>query len=169
MLYHHNESCRRKRRACFTGHRPWKTSISEYTLRSVLKKAILQAICNGYTTFISGMAQGYDIIAAELVLEQKKENPDIRLICALPHPTFSSTWDKHWTNRLECVLTQADLVRVISPSYSSRCYQLRNEWMVNHAALVIAFYHGIPSGTKNTIDYARLQGLPVYVLQFEEY
>ena len=41
------------------------------------------------------------------------------------------------------------------------CFQIRNEWMVNHAARVIAVFNGEKSGTKNTIDYAVKVGVPV--------
>ena len=33
--------------------------------------------------------------------------------------------------------------------------------MVDHAARVIAVWNGQPSGTKNTLDYARLQNVQV--------
>ena len=52
-------------------------------------------------------------------------------------------------------LSAADLVRFICPGYSRSCFQRRNEWMVDHASRVIAVWNGLPSGTKNTIDYAR--------------
>lgn len=159
---------KRKRRVCFTGHRPWKVNISEPTLRAAISSSVSQAINNGYTTFISGMAQGFDIIAAEVVLGFRKTNESIHLICALPHPAFECNWDPHWRNRYNFVLSHADLIRVISPSYAPHCYQLRNEWMVQHASLVIALYRGFPSGTKNTIDYAQTHGVTVQILEFQE-
>lgn len=57
-------------------------------------------------------------------------------------------------NDHNAVLRDADLVRYICPGYSRACFQIRNEWMVNHSSLVIAVFNGQPSGTKNTIDYA---------------
>ena len=33
--------------------------------------------------------------------------------------------------------------------------------MLDHAARVIAVWNGQPSGTKNTIDYAKLRGVKV--------
>jgi len=37
--------------------------------------------------------------------------------------------------------------------------RLRNEWMVDRSNLVIAVFNGQKSGTKNTVDYAKKQGL----------
>ena len=45
----------RKRRCCFTGHRPEKLSLSESEVKPLLEKAIDTAIENGFTTFITGM------------------------------------------------------------------------------------------------------------------
>ena len=78
----------RKHRCCFTGHRPEKLSLSENEVKPLLEKAIDNAIADGYVTFITGMAKGTDIWAAEIVLEKKKQNDALHLICAVPHPDF---------------------------------------------------------------------------------
>ena len=64
---------------CFTGHRPEKLSISETEARPLLEKAIDTAIGNGFTTFITGMAQGIDIWAAEIVLQKRNHNAALHL------------------------------------------------------------------------------------------
>ncbi len=50
----------RKHRCCFTGHRPNKLEMTEQQLRPLLEEAILQAIQEDFTTFITGMARGVD-------------------------------------------------------------------------------------------------------------
>jgi len=52
-------------------------------------------------------------------------------------------------------------VKYVCEGYSRACFQIRNEWMVNHSARVIAVFNGDKSGTKNTIDYAMKVGVPV--------
>lgn len=61
----------RQHRCCFTGHRPEKLNISEEQLCVRLGLEIDRAIEDGFTTFISGMAKGVDICAAELVLKRR--------------------------------------------------------------------------------------------------
>ena len=80
----------RLHRCCFTGHRPDKMELGEKEIKPLLEKAIDEAIADGYVTFITGMAMGTDIWAAEIVLERKKKNNDLHLICALPHPNFEN-------------------------------------------------------------------------------
>jgi uncharacterized phage-like protein YoqJ len=151
----------RLRRCCFTGHRPEKLQRKETEIRVDLEREIRQAIQDGLTVFITGMAKGIDINAAEIVLQFREEGYPIRLICASPYPGFENSWSRTWQNRYRTVMAKADLMRYICPQYSQECFQIRNEWLVNHSARVIAVFNGQPSGTKNTIDYALRQGIPV--------
>lgn len=148
-------SDKRQHRCCFTGHRPNKLDYSEGEIKSLLEMAIDNAISDGYVTFITGMAKGVDIWAAEIVLEKKKDNKDLHLICAVPHPGFEKRRSKYETERYENIIKNADYVTTISDNYYRACYQKRNIWMVNHSSLVIAVFNGTASGTKNTVDYAR--------------
>lgn len=74
---------------CFTGHRENKLKRSEKEILEDLKQAINQAIDDGYTTFITGMAYGVDIWAGELVLKKRFWNRNIKLIAALPFQIMS--------------------------------------------------------------------------------
>lgn len=152
-------------RCCFTGHRPEKLKQPEETIINGLMREIDRAIADGCTTFITGMARGVDIWAGEAVLARRNEGTPIRLICAIPYPGFESRWSEDWRRRFQMILDKADLVRFISPRYSTDCFQKRNEWMVNHAARVIAVFSGERSGTKNTIDYAEVLGVSVFTIQ----
>ena len=151
----------RKHRCCFTGHRPQKLSRSESAIKSDLEKAIVKAIGMGYQTFITGMAYGVDIWAGQIVVELRKNNPDLHLIAAIPFPGFESRWSNEWRQAYADLLGKADLVRYICPSYNAGAYQRRNEWMVDHSAHLIAVYDGASGGTRNTIDYAKRCGITI--------
>ena len=151
----------RLHRCCFTGHRPDKMELGEKEIKPLLEKAIDDAIAAGYVTFITGMAMGTDIWAAEIVLERKKKNNDLHLICALPHPGFESRRSDEEKKRFNDIVKNADLVKVINDRYFNGCYQVRNEWMVSKSNLVIAVFDGQKSGTANTIAYAKRIGVCV--------
>lgn len=158
------ESEKRKRRCCFTGHRPEKMYSTESEIKASLALAIEDALAAGKLTFISGMSRGVDIWAAELVLQYREANSSIHLICAIPHPDFEKRWSPHWQQRYRAILQEADLIRTISTSFSMSSYQIRNEWMVDRSGLVIAVFSGERGGTKNTIEYARSQGIDIVMI-----
>lgn len=149
-----NEEELRKHRCCFTGHRPEKLHKPEEQIKEDLEASILQAIDDGFATFISGMARGVDIWAAEIVLRLREYNPAIHLVAASPYRGFENRWSADWQERYNAILRQADLVKFVCLGYSRDCFQRRNEWMVDRSSRVIAVYNGEPGGTRNTIEYA---------------
>ncbi len=156
------ESEKRTHRCCFTRHRPEKLSIPESKVKAALQKEIRLAIADGINVFITGMAPGVDIWAAEIILElREKENLPLKLIAACPHHGFENRWSLEWQKRYAVIMAKADFIKDVCTYYSRGCYQIRNEWMVDHSAKVIAVWNGSPSGTKNTIVYARRKGVPV--------
>lgn len=136
------EQEKRQHRCCFTGHRPEKLAIAKEALLQRLEAEIARALTDGMYVFISGMARGVDIWAAQLVLKQRKQNPEIKLICACPFPDFEKSWSIPWQYTYTTVLGAADLVRFISPAYSRFCFQIRNRWRVDHSRRIIAAYNG---------------------------
>ena len=150
----------RKHRCCFTGHRPEKLSRTERAIKLDLKKEIKLAIKDGYTVYLTGMARGTDLWAAEIVLALRKRNKDLKLICAVPYEGFELRWSEHWQNLYRQILAEADLVKVIGNGYHPGIFQIRNEWMVDHSSRVITVYNGQSGGTRNTINYANKQGIP---------
>ncbi|MBE6738294.1 MAG: DUF1273 domain-containing protein [Ruminococcaceae bacterium] len=159
------ENEKRNKRVCFTGHRTEKLNVSELEAKEKLTKVILDSIKDGYYVFISGMARGIDIWAAEIILDLQSKGYDIKLICAVPYKGFEQYWSSDWKTRYQKIISSCYLARYISPNYSNRCFQIRNEWMVNHSSKVIAFYNGEKGGTRNTILYAQKENVYVSIIQ----
>lgn len=155
------EAEKRSKRACFTGHRPEKLKVEENAVHTVLSNAIDEAIADGFQTFITGMARGVDIWAAEIVLDRQVKNPWIHLICAIPHPDFEKKWAPDWQKRYHAILAQADYLKTVCKGFSMESYQIRNEWMVDKSARIIAIYNGTRGGTAHTIAYGERQGVEI--------
>jgi uncharacterized phage-like protein YoqJ len=149
---------------CFTGHRPEKLKTSEAQIKTGLQKEIRLALADGYTSFVSGMARGVDLWAAQLVLDLKKENPNLQLLCAVPYAGFAKKWPTEWQRQFHAVLAAADDVKVFHPSFSYASFQERNRWMVDHSARIIAVYHGERGETYNTIRYAEQRHVQVRMI-----
>lgn len=86
-------------------------------------------------------------------------------MCACPYDGFERGWSNEWQREYTDILQSADFVKNACKGYSHSCFQIRNEWMVNHASRVIAVFNGEKSGTKNTIDYAEKVEVPIVYIR----
>ena len=155
------ETEKRMHRVCFTGHRPEKLTQHVKSITKDLEKEIRQATADGLNVFITGMARGVDIWAAQIVLMLRDEGYDVKLMCVCPYEGFERGWNQEWQKAYREILAAADFVKYVCEGYSRACFQIRNEWMVNRSTRVIAVFNGEKSGTKNAIDYAMKVGVPV--------
>ena len=162
------EQEKRKHRVCFTGHRPEKINCSEKKIKAWLEMEIRKSVSNGQNVFISGMARGTDIWAAEVVLKVREEMQNVKLICASPYPNFEGRWSEEWKKRYQSIMEKADYVQFINKEYYPSCFQARNEWMVDHSSKVIAIYNGSSGGTRNTLMYAKKRGVPITIYSSKE-
>ena len=153
------------RRCCFTGHRPKKLTADSEAIKALLAAEIDAAIADGITVFITGMARGVDMWAAELVLARRATNPGVTLFCAIPYEGFEKKWADTWRDLYQSILAQANGSKVFQPRFTYASFQERNRWMVDHSERVIAVFNGEKGGTKNTLDYARKAGVRVCILE----
>ena len=147
----------------FTGHRPksfpWgydETAPACIALKEVLAEQITALADNDVTGFISGMALGVDLWAAQIVLDLRKNNPALKLYCALPCEGQEKKWPADRQAQYRSILKQADDVHWESRSYTPDCMLNRNRYMVDHASVLLAVYNGeYRSGTGMTVREAR--------------
>ena len=140
--------------AAFTGHR-WYDSSRKHSVRKRIEECVREAYRNGITNFISGMAIGFDLLAAELVLSLKQECPAITLTAALPFGEQASRFNERNKSRYYKCLSQADDIVILSNDYTAKCYLERDRFMVEHSSLLIACYDGRnKGGTFWTVNYA---------------
>lgn len=147
---------------CFTGHRPEKLpgngQLSHSGLRrllSVLYLAITESIADGKTIFLTGMARGIDIWAAKMIVDIKKQNPKIKLICCIPFRNQGERLSGMDKFDYGCVLEASDAVVVLADTYHSSCYKIRNQYMVEHSSKIIGVICSEKSGTGQTLRYAK--------------
>lgn len=157
---------------CFTGHRPnhlpWGNNEDCLLAKSFIKKldSLISALINaGFLTFIDGMAEGFDIIAAERVLAARKHNKTINLSLVIPFLGQEEKFGSDWKARYNFVCESADNMVCLSNSYFTGCYHKRNQFMVDKADIVIACFDNVKGGTASTVDYAIKSGKKVIVLR----
>lgn len=151
---------------CFTGHRPQNLPFRFneqdarcISLKQTLRREIERQITDcGVTHFISGMAIGVDMYAAEIVLDLKKRYPQITLEAAIPCETQAAKWSSALRDRYFRIAELCDKETMLQRHYDAECMQKRNRYMVDNASVVIAVWDGTPSGTGKTVQYARDMG-----------
>ncbi|MBY0023812.1 putative phage-like protein YoqJ [Paenibacillus jamilae] len=152
----------RSKTVCFTGHRPNKLGGYDESnpimirVKSELERGIRDAIEQGYDTFISGMALGVDMVAAEIVLKLRDTTArHIRLVAAVPFEGQEGKWPQASRIRRSDIIARCDDVQyVCDPGYAAWKMQRRNTWMVDNSGLVIAVWDGTKGGTGNCVEYA---------------
>ena len=136
--------------ACvFTGHRELSPSFKE----SALKKEVKNLIKQGVTTFYNGGAMGFDLIAAECVLALKKKNPNVKLIVCVPCSNQDKKFSADDKKRYAKILQDCDEKILLAEHYFRGCMQVRNRYMVDRAAHMIAHFYKDTGGTAFTVNY----------------
>jgi uncharacterized phage-like protein YoqJ len=157
--------------ACFTGHRPkslpWgydETKESCIKFKAELKKVLTGAIEYGITHFISGLALGIDMICAETIIELKHQFKNITLEGAIPCPNQDERWNAESKKRYAKLKKECDSIHIVCPEYSDDCMNIRNKYMVDKSSVVIAIWNGKPSGTGNTVRFAKENGCKIRII-----
>ena len=156
---------------CFTGHRPSKLPFGYDEEHPDCLRLKVMLLCEidrlrgeGINVFLSGMAQGVDIFAAEAVLDIRKAYPEVRLVAVVPFEGQADRWSPEYRERYFSILAGADEVITLRTRYAEGCLRERNRTMVDAASHLVAVWGGGAGRTKQTVEYARKKGLRVTVI-----
>ena len=150
----------RRMTCCFTGHR----HISRWEqgrIRKRLEKVLEDLIQQGVRYFGAGGALGFDTLAAQTVLELRKQHPQIRLILVLPCVNQTRGWSEADIQVYEDIKTAADKITYTSQDYTPGCMHKRNRHLVDNSGVCVCYLKEATGGTAYTVKYAQQQGVPV--------
>lgn len=142
----------------FSGHRLVGNDLDKALLARVTENLI---IYQKTQIFYCGMAQGFDLIAAETVLNLKKKYSHIQLIACVPHQGQSVYFSSKDKIAYKNILSRCDEVKVFSDYYFNGCMQLRDRYMVDHSDVLVCFLRENSGGTYYTVNYAKKNGKAV--------
>lgn len=137
---------------CVTGHRDIPDEQVSHIKKS-LEQEIDRAISDGFSCFISGFADGVDLLFAGIVAERITKNPALKLIAAIPYRRRLDTLQK--SERTKALIDLCTEIYVAAEDYRPSVYAKRNRYMVDRSECVIAVYDGREKGgTVGTIRLA---------------
>lgn len=140
----------------FTGHRNYRGEAD-----AALARTVEELFRAGFRTYLCGMALGFDLAAAEAALSLRERYADVRLVAVVPFPGQAERYPNAERSRYARLVAAADERVLVSERYDRGCYRRRNDFLVAHAAVVVAWYDGSPSGTGYTVGRARRTGCRV--------
>ena len=147
----------------FTGHRTYSRH-NDQLIQHWVEMLYMAGACR----FRVGMAEGFDLAAASAVLVAKNKYSDIELEVFIPWRGFEQTFSESNRRLYSLIVERATQIHYLAEGYYHGVYQERNEKMVDGADYVIAWWNGKPSGTANTVRYARRVGCPVKNIYSDE-
>lgn len=149
------------RTAAFSGHRIIAGDRRE-ELKQGLAAAVADAYAAGIRRFLCGMAQGFDLMAADAVLALRETHPDVCLVAVVPFREQSARLYPSEKAHYDAVLSKADEVVVLSELYFKDCLLRRNDYLLAKSSRVIFYYDGAyRGGTCYTWNRAHRQGLTI--------
>ena len=102
---------------CVTGHRDIPEARIAY-VEQELRREVEEAIAEGYTRFISGFAEGVDLMFAAIVAEQMEHRPELFLEAAIPYAGRLKTKNQQFQK----LLRACKGVKVVCQEYAPSCF-----------------------------------------------
>lgn len=143
----------------FTGHRDLPDDIAP--LRAALRRHITALYADGFTDFLCGGAMGFDLLAAEAVLDLRPILPEMRLLMILPCEGQDRAYPSADKLRYRAVLDQADLVRYTAHTYYKGCMLARDRVLAEAADFCLCWLTRSTGGTAYTVRQCVLRDVPL--------
>lgn len=145
---------------CFTGHRKIKNPV---ILRQATEREIIRQIKKGAQKFYIGMAEGFDLLAGEIIVNLKWKYPHIQLCAVLPcHPEYQ-TMNMLMEDKVlyMYILSRADSDEMLSVNYYKGCFFTRNRFLIENSDCCICYLTKKTGGTAYTVNRAREKGIEI--------
>ena len=139
-----------KRTACsLTGHR----ILPDHFNRRLLFDELESFIKDGCTTFFCGMAEGFDLLCLQFLIELKESYP-IYVEACVPFKGQEKSFSRE--NRLlySDLIQKCDKVTVLFERYKNGCFLVRDRYMVDCSDFLFAYCTKNEGGSAYTVRYA---------------
>lgn len=143
----------------FSGHR----NLDENFNKNELKRVIKGLIDGGFTTFLVGMAVGFDTVCFKFIEEFRKEYP-IKIVACIPCYNQDYKFSVKQKEEYRKMLLSADEKIYVSKEYTTNCMFKRNMFMVDSASVLVAYLKSDRGGTFQTVNYAKRKNVSIIMV-----
>lgn len=142
-----------------TGHRDLPENFDVNKVYDALETLIRE----GYTSFLCGMARGFDLLALQC-LADLKQRYHVRIEACIPYAGHGNGLPPEERKKHHELLTWCDEHTVLAPAYYNGCMLARDRYMVDKCDVVLAYCTRDMGGTAYTVKYARTKGKEVRLI-----
>ena len=139
-----------------TGHRVLASNFNEKQLKNDLVKIIEK----GYSIFLTGMAQGFDLACFKALSILKKDYPEIKVCAVITCQDQSKYFSLQEKKEYFELLDGANYIAEEERPYYKGCMLVRNNYLVENSSLLYAYFNGEKrGGTYYTVKKASEKGV----------
>lgn len=143
-----------KKGACaLTGHRVLPHNLDRRRLFDELESLVRE----GYSDFFCGMAEGFDLLCLQLLIELKERYP-IYIEACVPFQGQELSFSEETRLIYRDLIKKCDKTTFLFESFCNGCYLARNRYMVDCADALFAYCTKNTGGSAYTVRYAEKTG-----------
>jgi Uncharacterized protein conserved in bacteria len=139
-----------------------------------LKQVLMEQAVNlieamGVTHFISGVDLFLGQFIAEIVLELKRDYPEVTLECVIPCEELAANWTIAQRDRYFSIVERCDKETLLQHHYSKDCIRKKKEYMVKQSNYVLVVWNGKSGSSGKLLSIARTLGKIVILIDSNTY
>ena len=133
-----------------TGHRVLPDTFDRKLLFDELEGLIKE----GCTSFFCGMAEGFDLLSLQFLVELKESYP-IYIEACVPFKGQERTFSHPYRLLYTDLIKKCDRVTYLFENYKNGCFLVRDRYMVDCSDLLFAYCTRSSGGSAYTVRYAK--------------
>ena len=134
-----------------------------------MEQAVYLIEAMGVTHFISGVDLGVGQFVAEIVIDLKRDYPEVTLECVIPCEDQAANWTIVQRDRYFSIVERCDKETLLQRHYSKDCIRKKKEYMVKQSNYVLVVWNGKPGSTGKLLSIARTLGKIVILIDSYTY
>ena len=135
---------------------------SQHDVFKELFNLLLTLSKQGYTTFLSGLDEGFDLLAAEAVLKLRRSQQSIELVAVVPFQGQELSYSQVNRMRYNSLFQNSDRAIFTSEHYSEDAYFVKDDFLLTSSACVVCYFDDLKSNlTKLAYNRASERGASI--------